>query len=423
MRQETNERGFELWYQFHPRCALERSTDDVAEALRRSTTAFDGRADLEAEVQERVARRRTAPASFESVGARQGAVTPSMLAAESRLASRPVEPIAIVMHEQWAAGRMQQSMREALGGLLLRSNKRNYGLAMFGDELPDMDVIELQRRVKMFVLFVPTAGSTMPPMKRALWGIRNSGVGVAALWLVGDAPLASPARDRREQEAREALDALGIDADSPPVVHAQRVDASSLEALGEALDAVFEVGVPPPKHPADIAVEAFEWFAAERKWQEAFRALETAVRRDGNGKPRPSLVRAAVRALALEEISMLPLQILARAQDPTTCDALWAFLQSIWQPGSSPGTMVVFVCELLAELGDERFEAVAWDGYRNAVGTLREDLEAMLAKFGGGGDLVLAITRRIARATDPEQREALEEMLAKVKRRAKKRGG
>lgn len=421
MRQETNERGYELWYPFHPRCALERSSDDVAEALRRSTLAFEGRAELEAEVHERIARRRAPPASFESAVARQGAVTAAALATESMLASRPVDPIAIVMHEQWAAGRMQQSLREALGGLLLRSNKRNYGLAMFGDELPDVDVIELQRRARAFVLFVPTSGSTMPPMKRALWGIRNSGVRVAALWLVGDAPTPSPARDRREQEAREALDAVGIDADSPPVVHAQRADASALAALGEALDVVFEDGIPPPKHPADIAVETFEWFAAERKWQEAFRALETAIRRDGNAKPRPSLVRAALRALELDELSMLPLQILARAKDPATSDALWAFLQTIWQPGSSPGTMVVFVCELLAELGDTRCEAVAWDGYRNAVGTLREDLEAMLAKFGGG-DLLLAITRRIAATTDPEQREVLEEMHAKVKRRVKRRG-
>lgn len=422
MRQDVSERGFDVWSQFHPRCVLDRSLEDVAEALRRSTISFAGRAELEAEVQERLARASARPISAESAIAREHAEpTAKTLAEESRLAKRPVHPLGLVMHEQWAAGRMLQTLRETLGGLHLRTASNGYGFSTFGDDLPDMDVIELQKIVRAFVLFVPTAGSTMTPMRRALWGMRTSGLPVVALWLVGDVPLGAEARNRREQEAREALDSMGLDADLPPVVNSLKVNRESLDALGEALDEVFARGVPEPEHPADVAVKSFEWFADERKWTEAWRALDTAVRRNTGKTIRPSLVRAALRALSAEEVPMLALQILARAQDPETADALWAFLQSIWQKGAAPGPTVVFVCELLAQLGDSRYETVAWDGYLHAMGALREDLEALLAKFGGGGDLVKAIEERIKKSSDREATEGLRALLAKVKRRARKR--
>jgi hypothetical protein len=421
-REGVSERGYANWYQHHPMCALEGGLDDIAAALKQSTLAFAGRAELEAEVQERLARSRVKPLMNErELSSENAGPTAVSLAEESRMAKRPVHAVGLVVHEQWAAGRMLQSMREALGGLHLRTANNGYGFASYGDELPDLDVVELQKTVRAFVLYVSTAGSTMAPMKRALWGVRASGLPVVALWLVGDAPMPSPARDRREQEVREALDALGLDADLPPVVHAQRVDSAALRALGEGLDEAFSRGVPEPEHPADVAVRSFHWFADERRWSEASRSLDTALRRNGAKGLRPSIVKAAVRALDAEEVPMLALQILARAQDPSTTDALWAFLQAIWQPGAPPGPTVVFVCELLAELGDARYESVAWDGYVHSMGALREDIEALLAKFGGGGDLVKAIEQRIAQQSAPESIEPLRALLARVKRRAKKR--
>jgi hypothetical protein len=60
----------------------------------------------------------------------------------------------------------------------------------------------------LLVLNVPTAGSTMKAMRRALWWMRTSGLPVVALWLVGDAPLGAEARNRREQSEQEKIDGL-----------------------------------------------------------------------------------------------------------------------------------------------------------------------------------------------------------------------
>ncbi len=421
-RYETGPAAYMTWCTYHPRCALPVALDDVAQALRTSSVFFEGRAQLEAEVHSLLERSRYVPRSFEADVARAGAEpTAEMLAKASLSADRPVESIGIVVHEQWAAGRLLESVHDAIGGLHLRTPNRGYGFVRFGDDLPDHDVNELQRAVRAFVVFVPMSGSNMPPMNRALWGIRASGIPVIALWIVGESPVSSPARDRREREAREALDSLGLPADLPPVVHATKVDRAAVVQLGEALDEAFAWGVAPIEHPADVAVRMFEWLASERRWTDAARALETAWRRNGSGPVRASLVAAAILALPASEPRMTALQILSRARAPSSIDPLYALLRSLWEPGQPPGPTVVLLCEMLADLGDSRFAEVAWDGYLHAIGALREDLETLVAR-GSGGDLLASIEQRKATLSQDDPRRAeLDRMLARVRRRTAQR--
>lgn len=407
------------WADYHLECAVKGALDEVLVALRKSSMVFDGRAQLEAEAHEAAERARYVPKSFEQDVARGGEASAGQIAEQSRSARRPVDTIALLVHEQWAAGRLLDKSREVLGGLYLRSPNRGYGFVTFGDDLPDRSVQELQRTVRAFVLQVSTNGSSVPPMNRVLRGVRTSGIPIAALWLVGDAPWPSPVRDRREREAREMLDSIGLDADSPPVIHSTRVDRAAFDRLGMALDEVFSEGVSEVEHPAEMAVKSFHWFANEGRWTEALRSLDVALEHTGRDGFRPSLVDAAVRALGADEVPMTALSILARAKDPKTADALYDFLLAIYEPKAPPGPTVVLVCDVLSELGDRRFEPVAWEAYTHAIGGLREDLEALLLKHAGP-NLAAEVEARIAQlpARDP-QRSALRKLVQRVQKRGR----
>jgi hypothetical protein len=421
LRMQTGPTGASEWADLHVECAVRVAHEDVLNALRRTTTIFEGRAQIEAAAHEAAARARFKPRSFEGEVAREGQATAAQIAEQSLAATRPVDTVGLLVHEQWAAGRLLEKVREVLAGLYLRSANRGYGFVSFGDDLPDRPVKELQQTVRAFVLQVSTSGSSIAPMNRVLRGVRTSGIPIAALWLVGDAPWPSPARDRREREARELLDAIGLDADSPPVVHSTRVDRPAFERLGEALDEVFSGGVSAVEPPAETAVKSFHWFANEGRWPEALRSLDIALERSERGEFRPSLVDAAVRALGADEVSMTALSILARAKDPKTADALFAFLQAIYEPKAPPGSIVVLVCDLLRELGDPRFEPIAWEAYAHSVGVLREDLEAMLLEHAGE-NLAAVVEARLQTlpARDP-QRATLRKLVQRVQKRANRR--
>jgi hypothetical protein len=412
----TDVNGRERWTRMHVRCALRCSFDALAENLRTSSTTFVGRAEVEAEVHDahELAKYRALRVARDV--SRGDEVAPEVVAAASRIAPRPVDTIALLAHEQWAAGRLLDSVLESLGGLYLRSARRGYGFCAYGDELPEQRVEDLQRMTRAYVLFVRTGSVAMPPMNRTLRGVQASGIPVVALWLVGDDPCPSPARDRRESEARIALDAAGIDADLIPALPARRVNRESLEQLGELLDELFSRGVQDVIDPVEIAVRAFHRFADERRWEDAQRAFSVAYARNGKKPIRPSLVAAAVRALQAEPFSITPLQVLAHAKDPSTIEPLLAFLRSIYEPGYAPGATVAFVCELLFALGERRHESIAWEAYANAVDPLRKEFESIMRKVFGRNLLPVIEARLEPMSPADPLRPAFEKLCARWRR-------
>ncbi|MDP3276738.1 MAG: hypothetical protein Q8Q09_16180 [Deltaproteobacteria bacterium] len=408
---------------FHPLCAVEAYPEVVLNALDRTQGLFEGRAQIDAALSARLARGEGSQGDFVSApGVGTRAEREQAIAAQvarSRDAARPLVSVAIMVHERFAATRMEQQLRSEM-----RSEQRSmhqvtthaaYSFVIVGDELPDVEVEALRRDVDVLIVLASTVGGAMAPMRRTLWHALLSGVPFGGLWIVGDAPLASEARDRRELQVREELDAIGIDADVLAVAHSTQIDAAGLGQLAASLDErVCRDGLQ-KRSPLDAALDAFERLAAEGRWADAAKPLEVAVTRYDRAlapqsQSQSRWLRVGVQALEGDATRASGLRVLAHLQDPRAMGPLYALYRSITRTPGRPTPLHFVTLRLLWELGDARALEPLVDGCLQSVGTVREEFAALVESIESDA-LDGLIKARLRGAGDALSRENLRRLL------------